>query len=139
MTEGTRSLRSVTYSALLVFLEGDFPAWEDTASGRSPLASEVPVTYLRNVAPTLQPGFQSPQWGRSILFSTACQNPRLSSRFIFFLITSSQLFTSNCSNSVNVLSDLFCGTLIMFYLFCIYSVQFSSVAQSFPTLCNPMV
>ena len=130
MTEGTRSPRSVTYSALLVFLEGDFPAWEDTASRRSPWASEVPVTYLRNVAPTLQPGFQSPQWGRSILFSTACQNPRLSSRFIFFLITSSQLFRSNCSNSVNVLSDLFCGTLIMFYLFCIYSVQFSRSVMS---------
>ena len=55
MTEGTCSPRFVTYSALLVFLEGDFPAWEDTASGRSPLASEVPVTYLRNVAQEYRP------------------------------------------------------------------------------------
>ena len=50
MTEGAHSPRSVTYSALPVFLEGDFPAWENTASGRSPSAREVPVTYLRNVA-----------------------------------------------------------------------------------------
>ena len=91
------------------------------------------MTYLRNVAPTAQPGFQSPPWGRSILFSTACQNPRLSLRFVFFLITSSQLFGNNCSNSLDILSDLFCGNLIMFYLFCVYSVQSLSCVRLFVT------
>ena len=103
---------------------GGYCLWKEPFSQGS--TSDLP----EECGPTPQPGFQSPPWGRSILFSTACQNPRLSSRFIFFLITFSQLFGSNCSNSLNILSDLFCGILIMFYLFCIYSVQFSRSVMS---------